>query len=118
MEQCSLTLTWASLNPPSPVDKSSVLYQNSVRKLESSEVDENSGVDKNSVKLVDVSSVVVENTGLKREGLDKKAVIYQSAFSLKISDFDPLKWINFRLRLSILDYSALLLRSIFAELPT
>ena len=32
-------------------------------------VDENSGVDRNSVKLVDESSVVVENTGLKLEGL-------------------------------------------------
>ena len=37
-------------------------------------VDENSGVDRNSVKLVDESSVVVENTGLKLEGLDEKAV--------------------------------------------
>ena len=42
----------------------------------------------------------------------------QSSFSPKISDFDALKWMNFRLRLSILDYSALLLRSIVAKLTT
>jgi hypothetical protein len=35
-------------------------------------VDENSVVDKNSVKLVDESSVVVENTGLKLEEVDEK----------------------------------------------
>ena len=40
----------------------------------------NSVVDISSVKLVDESSVIVENTGLKEEELDKKAVIYQSAF--------------------------------------
>ena len=44
-------------------------------------VDKNLGVDRNSVKLVDESSVVVENTGLKLEGLDEKAVVYQRLFS-------------------------------------
>ena len=48
---------------------------------ESSEVDKNSGVDRNSVKLVDESSVVVQNTGLKLEGLDEKAVVDQRVFS-------------------------------------
>ena len=51
---------------------------------ESSEVDENSVVDISSVKLVDESSVLVENTGLKLEELDEKAVVYQSVFSQKI----------------------------------
>ena len=50
-------------------------------------VDKNSGVDRNSVKLVDESSVVVENTGLKLEGLDEKAVVYQKCFLFSI---DPL----------------------------
>ena len=49
---------------------------------ESSEVEENSGVDRNSVKFVDESSVVVQNTGLKLEGLDEKAVVDQRVFSL------------------------------------
>ena len=44
-------------------------------------VDENSVVDRNSEKLVDESSVVVQNTGIQPEGLDEKAVIDQSAFS-------------------------------------
>ena len=39
---------------------------------ESSEVDENSVEDVSSVKLVDESSVLVDNTGLKLEELDKK----------------------------------------------
>ena len=46
-------------------------------------VDKNAVVDRNSVKLVDESSVVVENTGLKLEELDEKAVVYQSVFSLQ-----------------------------------
>ena len=41
---------------------------------------ENSGVDRNSVKLVDESSVVVQNTGLKLEGLDEKAAVDQRVF--------------------------------------
>ena len=45
-------------------------------------VDENSVVDRNSEKLVDESSVVVQNTSLQPKGLDEKAVIDQSAFSL------------------------------------
>ena len=45
-------------------------------------VDENSVVDRNSIKLVDESSVVVENTGLKLEEVDEKTVVYQSVFSL------------------------------------
>jgi hypothetical protein len=49
---------------------------------ESSEVDENSVVDISSLKLVDESSVLVENTDLKLEGLDEKAVVDQSVFSL------------------------------------
>ena len=49
--------------------------------IRSSEVDKNSGVDRNSVKLVDESSV--QNTGLKLEGLDKKTVVDQRVFSLK-----------------------------------
>ena len=44
-------------------------------------VDEISVVDRNSEKLVDESSVVVQNTGLQLKGLDEKAVIDQSAFS-------------------------------------
>ena len=56
-------------------------------------VDENSGVDRNSVKLVDESSVVVQNTGLKLEGLDEKAAVDQRVFSrlsctYKGNDFD------------------------------
>ena len=43
-------------------------------------------VDRNSVKLIDKSSVVVENTGLKLEELDKNAVAYQSMFSRRITD--------------------------------
>ena len=46
-------------------------------------VDENSVVDRNSIKLVDESSVVVENTGLKLEEVDEKTVVYQSVFSRK-----------------------------------
>ena len=52
--------------------------------MKSSEVDENSGVDRNSVKFVDKSSVVVQNTGLNLEGLDEKAVVDQRVFSLFI----------------------------------
>ena len=48
---------------------------------ESSEVDENLVVDVSSVKLVGESSVIVENTGLKLEELEEKAVVYQSVFS-------------------------------------
>ena len=47
---------------------------------ECSEVDKNSDVDRNSVKLVDESSVVVQNTDLKLEGLDEKAVVDQRVF--------------------------------------
>ena len=54
---------------------------------ESSEVDKNAGVDRISVKLVYECSVVVENTGLMLEGLDKKAVVYQKWFLFSI---DPL----------------------------
>ena len=43
-------------------------------------VDNNSCVDGNSVKFVEESSVVVENTALKLEGVDKKAVVYQRMF--------------------------------------
>ena len=43
-------------------------------------------VDRNSVKLIDKSSVVVENAGLKLEDLDKNAVVYQSMFSRRITD--------------------------------
>ena len=50
--------------------------------IRSSEVDKNSGVDRNSVKLVDESSVIVQNTGLKLEGLDKKAAVERRVFSL------------------------------------
>jgi hypothetical protein len=46
-------------------------------------VDENSVVDRNSIKLVDESSVVVENTGLNLEEVDEKTVVYQSVFSRK-----------------------------------
>ena len=66
MEQCSLILTGTFL-----IDKIS-------------EVEENAGVDRNSVKLVDESSVVVENTGLKLEALHKKAVVYQKCFLFSI----------------------------------
>ena len=38
-------------------------------------------MDRNSVKLVDESSVVVQNTGLNLEGLDEKAVVDQRVFS-------------------------------------
>jgi hypothetical protein len=48
-------------------------------------VDENSVVDRNSIKLVDESSVVVENTGLKLEEVDEKTVVYQSVSSQKMS---------------------------------
>ena len=54
---------------------------------ESSEVDKNSVVDISSVKLVDESSVIVENTGLKLEELDEKAVVYQSVFSLRFWEY-------------------------------
>ena len=60
-----------------PVEQSSVLC---ISKF-SSEVDESSVEDISSVKLVDESSVLVENTGLKLEELDEKAVVYQSVFS-------------------------------------
>ena len=45
-------------------------------------VDKNSVVNRNSIKLVDESSVVVQNTGLKLEEVDEKTVVYQSVFSL------------------------------------
>jgi hypothetical protein len=45
-------------------------------------VDESSVVDRNSEKLVDEISVVVQNTGLQPEELDEKAVVAQSVFSL------------------------------------
>jgi hypothetical protein len=51
-------------------------------------VDENSVVDRNSIKLVDESSVVVENTGLKLEEVDEKTVVYQSVFSPKHDYYD------------------------------
>ena len=51
---------------------------------ESSEADKNSGVDRNSEKLVDENSVVVQNTGLNLEGLDEKAVVDRRVFSLFI----------------------------------
>jgi hypothetical protein len=58
-------------------------------------VEENSVVDRNSIKLVDESSVVVENTGLKLEEVDEKTVVYQSVFSrrnyMKISTFYTFK---------------------------
>jgi hypothetical protein len=44
-------------------------------------------VDISSVKLVDESSVIVENTGLKLEELDEKAVVYQSVFSLRFWEY-------------------------------
>jgi hypothetical protein len=49
-------------------------------------VDENSVVDRNSIKLVDKSLVVVENTGLKLEEVDEKTVVYQSVFSRYLED--------------------------------
>ena len=58
-----------------------VQYYVKIQLDKSSEVDENSVVDISSIKLVDGSSVLVKNTGLKLEELDEKAVIYQSAFS-------------------------------------
>ena len=57
-----------------------VQYYTKSQFYESSEVDKNSIVDISSVKLVDESSVLVENTGLKLEELDKKAAVYQSVF--------------------------------------
>ena len=48
---------------------------------ESSLVAENLVVDRNSIKLVDESSMLVKNTGLQLKELDKKAVVYQSVFS-------------------------------------
>ena len=69
-------------NPTPPVGSHGTLqYYTKSQFYESSEVDENSVVGINSVKLVDKSSVLVENTGLKLEELDKKAVVYQSVFS-------------------------------------
>ena len=44
-------------------------------------LDKNSVVNRNSIKLVDESSVVVQNTGLKLEEVDEKTVVYQSVFS-------------------------------------
>ncbi len=41
-------------------------------------VDENAVVDRNSEKLVDESSVVVQNTSLQPEELDEKAAVAQS----------------------------------------
>ena len=58
-----------------------VQYYTKRQFYESSEVDENSVVDISSVKLVDESSVLVKNTGLKLEELDEKAVVDQSVFS-------------------------------------
>ena len=58
-----------------------VKYYTKSQFYKSSVVDENLVVDISSVKLVDKSSVLVENTGLKLEELDKKAVVYQSVFS-------------------------------------
>ena len=63
------------LNP----QQTKVQYYTKSQFYESSEVDENSDI--GSAKLVDESSVLVENTGLKLEELDEKAVVYQSAFS-------------------------------------
>ena len=57
-------------------------------------VDENSGVDRNSVKLVDESSVVVQNTGLKLEGLDEKAVVDQRVFSPLLTYRPPTGGLN------------------------
>jgi hypothetical protein len=59
-----------------------VQYYIEIQLDESSVVDENSVVDISSLKLVDESSVLVENTDLKLEGLDEKAVVDQSVFSL------------------------------------
>ena len=67
-----------------------------IQLAESSEGDKRSGVDRNSVKLVDESSVVVQNTSLNLEGLDKKAVVDQRVFSL------PIRLVNFgRLDVSV-----------------
>ena len=60
-----------------------VQYYVKIQLDESSEVDENSVVDISSKKLVDESSVLVENTGLQLEELDEKAVVDQSVFSRK-----------------------------------
>ena len=60
-----------------------MLYYTIIQCYESSEVDKNSVVDIRSVKLVHESSVVVENTGLKLEELDKTAVVYQIVFTLR-----------------------------------
>ena len=51
-------------------------------------VAENSVVERSSIKLVDESSVLVENTGLKLEKLDEKAIVYQSVFSLPVREVE------------------------------
>ena len=56
-------------------------------------VDKNSVVDRNSAKLVDESSVVVQNTGLKLEGLDEKAAVDQRVFSHLIMGYFFHFWI-------------------------
>ena len=58
-------------------------------------VDENSVVDRNSIKLVDESSVVVKNTGLKLEEVDEKTVVYQSVFSQKPASFRVIQYQTF-----------------------
>ena len=45
-------------------------------------VAENLVVDISSIKLVDESSVLVKNTGLKLVELDEKVIVYESLFSL------------------------------------
>jgi hypothetical protein len=44
-------------------------------------VDVNSVVNRDSIKLVDESLVVVQNTGLKLKEVDEKTVVYQRVFS-------------------------------------
>ena len=63
-------------------------YYTKIQFYASSDVAKNSVVDISSVKLVDESSVLVENTGIKQEELDEKAVIYQSAISRYIYKYE------------------------------
>jgi hypothetical protein len=69
-------ITWT---PPTKYTKVQYYTKSQFYESSESEVDKNSVVDISSVKPVDKRSV--ENTALKLEELDEKALVYQSAFS-------------------------------------
>ena len=83
--------------PETLPEEEKVQYYIKIQLDESSEVDKNSGVDRNFEKLVDKSSVVVQNTGLKLEELDEKAAVDQRVFSYHKCGCNDLTYVDMQL---------------------